>query len=175
LPTSGNRLFLGTIQSNQRNSVEVFIENNQGRYCWGLCTSIDGNQYYDRETNDSNPQIGTYFAIEMCRDSINYKSKLWVDGTLKIDVDRSHVGYADRVYSGITWTNTRAVVYVDNIKVSSIYIGVDTFDFNTPQIKPENTESSPYIYSGTLMIFILISLIFMTQKKFSKNGLHKNP
>jgi hypothetical protein len=115
--------------------MEVYIENNQGVNYWGLCTSIDGRKYCDRETNASNPQIGTYFAIEMCRDSIDYKSKLWVDGTLKIDVVRFHVGYADRVYSGITWTNTRAVVYVDNIKVSSIYIGIDTLDFNTTQIK----------------------------------------
>lgn len=123
LPTSGNRLFLGTIYANSRNSMELYIANSRGRYYWGVCSSINGRNYYNMEVTASNPKIGNYYAVEMCRDSIDDRSKLWVDGTLKIDVSRLHIGNAYRVYSGITGTNTRTVAYVDNIKVATSYIG----------------------------------------------------
>ncbi len=154
LPTSGNRLYLGTIQSDSRNTMEVFIQNSWGRNYWGVCTTINGRQYYDREITSSNPKTGTYYSVEMCRDAKSSQSKLWVDGTLKIDADRSHLGYSNRVYSGISWTNTRAVVYVDNVKVSSTYTGLDTNYTNTTEVKSGLKQYLPSIYSGSLIFFL---------------------
>ena len=84
LPSSGNRIYLGTIQSsNSNNNVDVFIENSGGQYYWGTYSSINGVVYHDRESSPSNPQVGVYYCVETCRDATNSRSKLWVDGTLE--------------------------------------------------------------------------------------------
>lgn len=123
LPSSGTRLYLGTIQNtNSNNNVDVFIENSGGQYYWGAYTSINGAVYHDRESAPSNPQIGVYYCVETCRDTANSRSKLWVDGTLKVDASRPHVGNANNVYSGISWTTSGTTVYVDCVKISTTYI-----------------------------------------------------
>ena len=142
MPTSGNRLYLGAIQANSENSVEVYIENRGGRYYWGICTTENDKAYFDREAIPSNPKIGTYYVIELCRDSIHDRSKLWVDGNLKIDVYRANSGNAYRVYCGITGTNNYAVVYVDNVKVATAYIGPDGI-LNSVQYKPSSVWQQP--------------------------------
>ena len=123
LPSSGNRIYLGTIQSsNSNNNVDVFIENSGGQYYWGTYSSINGAVYHDRESSPSNPQAGVYYCVETCRDVTNSRSKLWVDGTLKVDVSRPHVGNANNIYSGISYTPNSATVYFDCVKVSTAYI-----------------------------------------------------
>ncbi|MCL5877936.1 MAG: glycoside hydrolase family 5 protein [Candidatus Bathyarchaeota archaeon] len=153
LPTYGNRLYLGTIQANSRNSVEVFIENRGGNYYWGLLTLVNGRSYFNREAVASNPHTGTYYAIEFCRDTAEDKSKLWVDGTLKIDVDRANAGGANRVYSGITGTNAKSLVYIDNVKVSDSYIGISNF-LEDLQAEPNISRGFPVIFSGSVLFFL---------------------
>lgn len=59
---------MGTIQSsNSNNNVDVYIENSNGQYYWGVYSSINGAVYHDRESTASNPKAGTYYGIETLR------------------------------------------------------------------------------------------------------------
>jgi hypothetical protein len=142
LPSSGNRLYLGTIQNtDSNNNVDVYIENGGGQYYWGVYTSINGAIYHDRESAPSNLGAGVYYCVETCRDAANSRSRLWVDGALKVDVSRPHVGYANGVYSGISWTTSPATVYVDCVKVSTSYIQPETPTQPTPTPTPTPTTA----------------------------------
>jgi hypothetical protein len=156
LPTSGTRLYLGTIQNtNSNNNVDVFIENSSGQYYWGIYSSINGAIYNDRETTPSNPQLGQYYCVESCRDVTNSRSRLWVDGTLKVDVSRPNSGNANGIYSGITWTTNTATVYVDCIKIANSYIQPESSPpptptpTPTPSTTPTPIPTSPPIYKET--------------------------
>lgn len=150
LPSSGNRIYLGSIEANSQNNIEVYLQNIQGQYYWGIYERINGRQYYDQETTASNPKTGTYYAVEFCRDSVGHVSKLWIDGTLRVDANRPHVGYSDRIFSGITSVSSQTVAYVDNVKVSTTYIGIDNLE--TIQ---SNVGNVPYLFlSGSLMLLL---------------------
>ena len=132
LPTSGSRIYLGTIQSdNSNNNVDVYLENDGGQYYWGIFSSINSAVYHDRESSPSNPQVGVYYCVETCRDATNSRSKLWIDGTIRVDVSRPHVGNANKIYSGISYTPNSATVYFDCVKVATTYI------------EPENAGPTP--------------------------------
>jgi outer membrane biosynthesis protein TonB len=139
LPTSGNILYLGTIQSsNSNNNVDGYIQNVGGQYYWGIYTSINGAVYYDRELSPSNPKAGVYYCVETCRDAANGYSKLWVDGVLKVAAARPNSGNANSIYSGISYTVGSATVYVDCVKVSTSYI-----DPESPSPTPTPTPTPP--------------------------------
>jgi hypothetical protein len=144
LPTSGTRLYLGTIQNtNSNNNVDVFIENSGSQYYWGAYTSINGAEYYDRESAPSNPRTGVYYCVETCRDATISRTKLWVDGSLKVDASRPHIGNANNVYSGISYTSNTATVYVDCAKLSTTYIESETPQPTpTPSPTPTATPTS---------------------------------
>ncbi|HSV49096.1 MAG TPA: glycoside hydrolase family 2 TIM barrel-domain containing protein [Candidatus Acidoferrales bacterium] len=123
LPNSGKRLFLGSIQSNN-GSVQVFVQNYNSRFYWGTSTTVNGQTYYDREATPSNPKTGVYVLIELGRDSSGNGTKLWVDGSLKVNTQRSSIGNVSTVNVGIMSTSSRTTVYVDNVIVSTDYIGL---------------------------------------------------
>jgi hypothetical protein len=152
LPALGDRLYLGAIETNSRNSVEVFVENRGGIYYWGLLTVVNGRSYVNLEVVASNPRAGTYYAVEFCRDTAADECKLWVDGTLKIDAIRANAGGASRVYCGITGTNTKTVVYIDSVKVSDSYIGANFYE--DLQVKPNVPKTLPVIFSGSVLFFL---------------------
>jgi hypothetical protein len=135
LPPPNHRLYLGTIQNtNSNNNADIFIENTNGQYYWGIYTSINGTTYHDYESTPSNPKINIYYCVTLCRDTINNQSRLWIDGTLRVDVSRPHFGNANAIYCGITWTTTTSLLYVDCVKVSTTYI---------PQENPPQPTSTP--------------------------------
>lgn len=139
LPPSGSRIYLGTIQNtNSDNNVDVYVENQNGQYYWGLYASINGVVYHDREMSPSNPQANVYYCVESMRDVTNARSKLWVDGVLKVDTVKPHIGNANRVYSGITYAFNTATLYVDCVKVSTSYIGPES---TTPTSTPTPTAT----------------------------------
>jgi hypothetical protein len=126
LPPSGSRVYLGTIQNtDSNNNVDVYIENQNGQYYW-IVPSINGVVYHDREVLPSNPQANVYYCVESLRDVTNGRSKLWVDGALKVESAKAHVGNANRIFSGVTYSFSAATVYVDCVKVSTSYIGPES-------------------------------------------------
>ncbi|MDR0372393.1 MAG: hypothetical protein LBI79_02345, partial [Nitrososphaerota archaeon] len=144
LPPSDSRLYLGTIQnSNSNNNVDLFIENNNGQYYWGVYTSINGAIYHDREPTPSNPRANIYYCVELCRDATNSRSRLWVDGTLKVDASRPHSGNANGIYIGLTWATASSTIYVDCIKISTSYIPPEMPLQSTPTPAPTTNPPSP--------------------------------
>ena len=145
LPTSGNYLYLGTIQSsNSNNNVDVYIQNSGGQYYWGTYTSINGAVYHDRESTPSNPQVGVYYCVETCRDVTNGRSKLWVNGNLKVDASRASTGNANSIYCGVSYAMGSATVYVDCVKVSTVYLDPESSSptpIPTPTATPTATPS----------------------------------
>lgn len=141
LPPPGSRIYLSTIQNtNSDNNVDVYIENQNEQYYWGLYASINGVVYHDREVSPSNPKANVYYCIESMRDVTNARSKLWVDGVLKVDTVKPHVGNANRIYSGITYAFNPATVYIDCVKVSTSYIGPESAN-PTPTATPTPTPT----------------------------------
>lgn len=133
LPPPGSRIYLSTIQNtNSDNNVDVYVENQNGQYYWGLYASINGVVYHDREASPSNPKANVYYCVESMRDVTNARSKLWVDGALKVDTVKPHVGNANRIYSGVTYAFNPATVYIDCVKVSTSYIGPESTPTPTP-------------------------------------------
>jgi hypothetical protein len=146
LPTSGNQLYLGTIQStSSNNNVDVFVENSGGQYYWGVYSSINGATYNDRESTPSNPSTGKYYCIESMRDVTHGLSALWVDGSAKVSVSRSNSGNANKIYSGITWTSSSATVYTDFVTVSTNFISFSS----SPQPTPSPTTTPTPTPSAT--------------------------
>ena len=126
LPTSGRYLFLGSIQyTNSQNTVNPFIYNLNGQYYWGTISVINGVSYLDREATASNPKTGTYYNVEVCRDVTNHRTNLWIDGNLKVNASRTHVGNSNLICTGISWADSSATIYVDCVKVKTSYIGVE--------------------------------------------------
>ncbi len=126
LPSSGNYICLGSIQnSNSQNTVDPFIYNLNGQYYWGAVSVINGVLYWDRESTPSNPQAGTYYNVELLRDVTNHKTDLWVNGVLKLDVSRVHVGNSNVICTGISWTDVTATAYVDCVRVKTSYVGIE--------------------------------------------------
>lgn len=122
LPGSGKRLFLGSLQSNN-GSVQVFVQNYNGRYYWGVSTTVNGRTTYDREAASSSIRTGVYMLVELCRDSLSNSTSLWVDGALEVTSQRSNIGAVSTVNVGVLGAPGRTTVYVDDVVVSTVYIG----------------------------------------------------
>jgi len=137
LPTSGNYICLGSVQStSSQNTVDPFIYNFNGQYYWGAVSVINGNMYWDRQSSASNPTAGTYYTVEVCRDVTNHKTSLWVDGNLKLEVTRQHSGNSNLIFSGISWADSPTTVYVDCVRAKTSYIGLESTPTPTPTPTP---------------------------------------
>lgn len=123
LPSSGKRLFLGSLQSDN-GSVQVFVQNYNGRYYWGVSTTANGRTTYDREAVSSSIRTGVYMMVELCRDSSSNSTKLWVDGALEVNSQRSNIENISTVNVGILAAPSKTTIYVDDVKVSTEYIGI---------------------------------------------------
>jgi hypothetical protein len=141
LPPSGAVFILALFRTQTQTTIDVYVENQNGQYYWGLYASINGVVYHDREMSPSNPQANVYYCVESMRDVTNARSKLWVDGVLKVDTVKPHIGNANRVYSGITYAFNTATLYVDCVKVSTSYIGPEsTTPTSTPTRQPPQLQ-----------------------------------
>lgn len=123
LPSSGKRIFLASLQSNN-GSVQVFVQNYNGRYYWGISTTVNGHTTYDREAAFSSIRTGGYMLVELCRDSSSNSTKLWVNDALEVNSQRSNIGDVTTVNVGILAAPSRTTVYVDDVKVATNYIGL---------------------------------------------------
>jgi hypothetical protein len=127
LPASGCYLYLGSLQNvDSQNTLDPFIYNSNGQYYWGTVTVINGAFYWDQEAAPSNPQIGVYYNVEICRDTASQHSRLWIDGNLKVDANRAHAGNTNQLCTGISYAESAATVYVDCIQVNTAYIDPET-------------------------------------------------
>jgi photosystem II stability/assembly factor-like uncharacterized protein len=143
LPSDGTRTYLGTIESvNSQNTVDAYVENVGGQYYWGLFTAINGVVYEDREAAASNLTAGTYYCIETCRDVTNGLNCLWVDGVLKVAAPHSNAGISTIIACGISWTDSAATVYVDDVEASTAYIGTTVNTTPTPTPTPSPTPTA---------------------------------
>jgi hypothetical protein len=116
--------FLGRIQNtNWQNTLDPFIYNNNGKYYWGTVSVVNGVFYYDMESAASTPVVGIYYTVEVLRDVTNHKTDLWVNGVLKVDVIRNHIGNSNSICTGVSWADSAMTVYVDCVKVNGTYIG----------------------------------------------------
>jgi hypothetical protein len=126
LPSSGKYVFFGSVVStNSQNTVDPFVYNSNGHYYWGAVSVINGVMYIDLESSPSNPQAGVYYNIEVLRDVANHKTDLWINGNLRVDASRAHVGNSNLVCSGVTWSDVSVTLYVDCVRAKNSYIGVE--------------------------------------------------
>ncbi len=139
LPSSGRYLYLGSLQSsNSQNTVDPFIYNSNGQYYWGTISIINGAAYWDRESSPSNPKVGTYYNVEICRDVTNHRTRLWIDGTSKVDAARSHVGNTNLLCTGVSWAESASTINVDCVRVKNTYVGPES---SGPQPTPTPTAT----------------------------------
>jgi hypothetical protein len=137
LPSIGNYLYLGSLQNtNSQNTVDPYIYNSNGQYYWGAISVINGVPNWDREPVPSNLQTGIYYSLEVLRDVANRKTSLWVDGNLKVDASRAHVGNTNLLCTGVSWGDRAATVYVDCVSVKTSYVGPETSPQPTPTPTP---------------------------------------
>lgn len=133
LPTQGTYLYLGSLQnSNSENTLDPFIYNSNGQYYWGTVSVINGVFYWDREATPSNPKTGVYYNVEVCRDTAGQRSQLWVDGASKVNAVRAHVGNTNMLCTGISYAESGSTVYVDCVRVSTVYIDPESSPQPTP-------------------------------------------
>ncbi|MGD6809815.1 MAG: WD40/YVTN/BNR-like repeat-containing protein [Candidatus Bathyarchaeia archaeon] len=141
LPVPGSYLYLGSLQnSNSQNTLDPFIYNSNGQYYWGMVSVINGAFYWDREATPSNPQTGIYYNVEICRDTTNQRSRLWIDGALKVDANRPHVGNTNTLCTGISYSESGSTVYVDCVRINTAYVDPETSPPPTPT--PTTTPTS---------------------------------
>lgn len=114
---------MGSLQSDN-GSVQVFVQNYNGRYYWGVSTTANGRTTYDREAVSSSIRTGVYMMVELCRDSSSNSTKLWVDGALEVNSQRSNIENISTVNVGILAAPSKTTIYVDDVKVSTEYIGI---------------------------------------------------
>lgn len=93
------------------------------KYYWGIVSVVNGVFYYDLELTASNPVAGTYYTVEVLRGVTNHKTDLWVNGVLKVDVTRNHICNSNNICTGVSWSDSAMMVYVDCVKVNGMYIG----------------------------------------------------
>lgn len=104
--------------------MQVFVQNYNGRYYWGISTTVNGHTTYDREAAFSSIRTGGYMLVELCRDSSSNSTKLWVNDALEVNSQRSNIGDVTTVNVGILAAPSRTTVYVDDVKVATNYIGL---------------------------------------------------
>jgi hypothetical protein len=177
LPSSDCYLYLGSLQnSNSENTLDPFIYNSNGQYYWGVVSVINGAFYWDREAAPSNPQVGVYYTVEFCRDTANQRSRLWIDGALKVDASRSHVGNTNLLCTGISWSDSSGAVFIDCVIVKTSYIGPESSQPNpTPTPTPASSDA-PLITAVQVSANVTVTAVDFRQStnqlyiSINKNG-----
>ena len=125
LPTATNQhLPLAEIwHDSYQNSVAACIGyTEENGAVWELFDYVDGTAYHWYDTQG--PEVDTWYCVEILRDVTNGKTKLWINGELRLDVDEAHVGDNNIVAHGVVYAYyVTANVYFDCTVISSSYIG----------------------------------------------------
>lgn len=145
LPSSSGAdvIFSGVGASSWQNAVFAVIFNSgTGGLYWGIQTYINGTEYRNYESSASNPTTGRWYCVELVRDVTNGRSKLYVDGTLKVDVARSHSGNSNMIWAGIGFVSYNGCdMYTDCVVAADAYIGPETTGTAYTQTISENLKT----------------------------------
>jgi hypothetical protein len=91
---------------------------------WELFDYVGGVAYHTYDTQG--PSINTWYCVEILRDVANGRSKLWIDGELRLDVAEAHSGNSNIVTHGVVYAYyVTANVYCDCCVVADAYVGVE--------------------------------------------------
>lgn len=138
LPANNGELcMLGGIgATDYQNAVFPQILRSGGANYWSVAVWIGGvNTANPTEASASNPSLDTWYCIEVLRDVTNSRTKLWVNGVLKIDVASSHSGNNNRIWAGSGYiTVSGHAAYHDCVITADAYIGVEGAAAGQPYI-----------------------------------------
>jgi hypothetical protein len=124
LPASGQTLMFHSLrgsESDYLSQVEALIYHSGTHYYWGI--EIGTSSHI--EASPSDPQINTWYCVEICRDRTNSLATLWIDGTQKLQLSNSFNSNSASLLDGVDCYTTAAAItcYVDDCVVADAYIG----------------------------------------------------
>jgi hypothetical protein len=162
LPSSNGQWFDcgGIGYNNWQNAVFATLKNIGGNKYWGVTYYIGGVGTYVYESTASNPSEDTWYCLELVRDVTNGRTKLYVDGVLKVDTASNHVGNSNMVWAGVDFVNYAGLdTYHDCVVVADAYIGPEVagqeYSFTlTETVKSTSTlniqQEHGYAFTGTV-------------------------
>jgi hypothetical protein len=128
----------------ENNGIAAAIHINNGNYYWELICAVNNYYTYYDEATPSNPQVGTWYEVQILRDVTNQKIDLWVNGINVVDVSglsqTSATTLAKVGLDYVEYTNpTSTTGYFDAFTVSTDYIPL--FGQPTPTPTPSPSPS----------------------------------